>query len=81
MEHGILGQYASCKETQLVDEMKKYQLEILGVSEVKVRGNGKKGIDNVRCVLWGEGRQVESRCGNNHVRKVGQVFKGVQVCQ
>ena len=29
----------------------------------------------------GEGRQVESRCSNNHVRKFGQVFKGVQVCQ
>ena len=25
----------------------------------------------------GEGRQLESRCG----RKVGQVFKGVEVCQ
>ena len=29
----------------------------------------------------GEGRQVESRCGNTHVRMVGQVFKRVQVCQ
>ena len=81
MEHGILGQYVSCKETELVEEMKKYQLEILGVSEVKKRGNGKKAIDNVRCVFWGEGRQVESRCSNNHVRKVGQMFKGVQVFQ
>ena len=29
----------------------------------------------------GEGRQFESRCSINHVRKVGQVFKGVEVCQ
>ena len=28
-----------------------------------------------------KGRQVESRCGNTHVRMVGQVFKRVQVCQ
>ena len=51
------------------------------MNEVKVKGNGRKAIDNVRCVFWGEGRQFESRCGNNHVRKVGQVFKGVEVCQ
>ena len=51
------------------------------MNEVKVKGNGKKAIDNVRCVFGGEGRQFESRCSNNHVRKVGQVFKGVEVCQ
>ena len=53
MEHGILGQYVICKETELVEEMKKYRLETLGVSEVKVRGNGKKAIDNVRYVFQG----------------------------
>ena len=29
----------------------------------------------------GKGRQTERRWGNTHVRKVGQVFKRVQVCQ
>ena len=41
----------SCKEIELVEEMKKYRLEMRHVSEAKVRRNGKKAIDNVRCVF------------------------------
>ena len=41
----------SCKEIELIEEMKKYRLEMRRVSEAKVRRNGKKVIDNVRCVF------------------------------
>ena len=41
----------SCKEIELVKEIKKYRLKIRRVSEAKVRRNGKKAIDNVRCVF------------------------------
>ena len=41
------------KEEELVAEMKKYQLEVLGVSETKVRGNGVKQIGDVVCVYSG----------------------------
>ena len=41
----------SCKEIELVEEMKKYRLKMRRVSEAKVRRNGKKAIDNVRCVF------------------------------
>ena len=46
------------KEEELVAEMKKYRLEVLGVSETKVRGNGVKQIGDVVCVYSGvqEGR-------------------------
>ena len=40
-----------CKEIELVEEMKKYRLKMQRVSEAKVRRNGKKAIDNVRCVF------------------------------
>ena len=60
MEHGILGQCVSCKEIELVEKMKKYWLGMLGMTEVKVRGNGEKVIGKVRCV-FGKGRQTESR--------------------
>ena len=41
------------RESELVDEMKKYRLEMLGVSETKARGSGKKAIGDVRCVSLG----------------------------
>jgi len=46
------------KEEELVAEMKKYRLEVVGVSETKVRGNGLKQIGDVSCVYSGvqEGR-------------------------
>ena len=43
----------SGREVELVEEMKKYRLEMLGVSEAKVRGNGEKAIGDVRCVFLG----------------------------
>ena len=39
----------SGREVELVEGMKKYQLEMLGASEAKVRGNGEKAIGDVRC--------------------------------
>ena len=41
------------REEELVEEMKKYRLEMLGVSETKARGNGEKAIGDVRCVFSG----------------------------
>ena len=43
----------SGREVELVEEMKKYRLEMLGVSEAKVRGKGEKAIGDVRCVFLG----------------------------
>ena len=43
---------------ELVMDMKKYRLEVLGVSETKVRGNGMKQIGDASCIFrcGGEGR-------------------------
>ena len=41
------------REQELVAEMEKYRLEVLGVSEAKVRGNGLKMIGDTMCVYSG----------------------------
>ena len=46
----------SGREEELVDEMKRCGLEVLGVSEAKVRGNGVKRIGDATCVLFGGAR-------------------------
>ena len=71
----------SGREVELVEEMKKYRLEMLGVSEANMRGNGEKGIGDVRCVFGGSGWQSKGRCGDTLVREIGQVPKGARVCQ
>ena len=43
----------SGKDIELVAEMKKFWLKILGISEVKVRGHGEKAISDARCVFGG----------------------------
>ena len=47
-----------CKEEEAVREMKKYRLDILGVSEAHLRGCGEKEVDGVEMVYSGvtEGR-------------------------
>ena len=47
-----------CKEEEAVREMKKYHLDILGVSEAHLRGCGEKEVDGVEMVYSGvtEGR-------------------------
>ncbi len=46
------------KELELIGEMKRYRLDVLGVSEGKIRGNGTKSVEGVTCVYSGvqEGR-------------------------
>ena len=48
----------SCREEELVDEMMWYELEVVGVSKAKMRGNGMKRIGDATCVYSGlqEGR-------------------------
>ena len=41
------------KEMELIEEMKKYRLDVLGVSEGKMRGNGMKTVDGMTCVYSG----------------------------
>ena len=41
------------KEEELIREMKRYNLDILGLSETKRRGNGMKVIDGVSYVYAG----------------------------
>ena len=43
----------SGKEEELVDKMMRYELEVLGVSEAKMRGNGMKRIGDATCVYSG----------------------------
>ena len=65
----------SSREEELVDEMKSYGLEVLSVSEVKMRGNGMKRIGDATCVYSGlqEGR---SKAGSNLVvREVWRVLR------
>ena len=38
------------KEVELVEEIKRYRLDVLGVSEGKMRGNGMKTVDGMTCV-------------------------------
>ena len=40
----------SSKEIEVVEEMKRYWLEMLGISKAKMRGNGERLIGDVRCV-------------------------------
>ena len=50
------------KEEEVIREMKRYNLDVLGLSETKVRGNGMKEIDGAKYVYAGvsEGR---AKCG------------------
>ena len=40
----------SSREEELIDEMNRYGLEVLGVSEARMKGNGVKMIGEVACV-------------------------------
>ena len=41
------------KELELIGEMKRYRLDVLGVSEGKIRGKGMKTVEGVTCVYSG----------------------------
>ena len=41
------------KEVELVEEMKRYRFDVLGVSEGRMRGNGMKTVDGMTCVYSG----------------------------
>ena len=41
------------REQELVEEMKRCRLEVLGVSEAKVRGNGVRMFGDTTCVYSG----------------------------
>ena len=43
----------SGREEELVDEMQKYGLDVLGVGKAKVKGNAAKCTGNVTCVFLG----------------------------
>ena len=45
------------REQELVEEMKKYRLDILGISEAKVRGKGVRMIGGTTCVYSGVQRE------------------------
>ena len=40
------------KENEVIREMKRYNIDVLGLSETKARGNGMKAVDGASCVLW-----------------------------
>ena len=41
------------REEKLIQEMKKYRLEVLGVSETKMKGNGSMAVGEGRCIFAG----------------------------
>ena len=41
------------REEELLEEMEKYRLEIVGVSETKMKGNGSKAVGKGRCIFAG----------------------------
>ena len=75
--------------------MKKYRLEVLGVSETKMKGNGSKAVGEGRCIFVGveEGRAKagvaiflsksqslkEWKCINERIVKIRLRIEGVWV--
>ena len=53
----------SGREEELVDEMMRYELEVLGVSEVKMRGNSKKNEDGDATCVYSEVQEGRSKAG------------------
>ena len=60
---GMCGKNGGCRlpagrEEELLEEMKKYRLEVLGESKIKMKGNGSKAVGEGRCIFAGveEGR-------------------------
>ena len=51
----------SGREEELVDEMKRYGLKVLGVSETKMRGNGMKRIGDATCAYIQGCKKVDLR--------------------
>ena len=68
------------REEELVEEMVKYRLEVLGVSGTKLKGNGARAVrrGNVR-FLRSPGGESEGRSGCVSVKEDGQVPEGMEV--
>ena len=72
----------SGREEELIGEMKRYGLEVLRVSEARMRGNGVKTIGEVTCVYSG-GQAGRAKAGVVILlsEKLGSyLLKGVEVC-
>ena len=50
----------SSREEELVDEMMRYELEVLGVSEAKMRRNGMKNEDGDATCVYSEVQEGRS---------------------
>ena len=53
----------SSREEELVDEMMRYELEVLGVSEAKMRRNGMKNEDGDATCVYSEVQEGRSKVG------------------
>ena len=51
------------REEELVEEMVKYRLEVLGVSETKLKGNGARAVGKRMCFFWSSGWESEGWSG------------------
>ena len=62
------------KELEVVEEMKKYRLEVLGLSEMHLRGCGEREIGESVMIYSGAGEgRGKRRCGSDRVN--GRLLK------
>ena len=69
------------REEELVEEMIKYRLEVLGVSETKLKGNGARAVGEGMCFFWSSGRESEGWSGCVSFKEDRQVPEGVEMCK
>ena len=66
-------------EEELVEEMIKYRLEVLGVSETKLKGNGARAVGEGMCFFWSSGGESEGWSSCVSFKEDRQVPEGVEM--
>ena len=71
------------REEEVIREMTHYNIDVLGLSETKVRGNGMKEIGGAKYIRlrWSDRRESEVRCGDNRSRTLGGLHQKLEVYQ
>ena len=66
------------REEELVEQMIKYRLEVLGRSETKLKGNGTRAVGKGMCFFWSSGGESEGWSGCVSFKEDRQVPEGVK---
>ena len=67
------------REKEVIREMTRYNIDVLGLSETKVRENGMEEIGRVKYVFVGERWKRQVRCGDNRSRALGGLHQNLEV--